>query len=156
MHHHDLSVKFYDCSPQLLSSTAALRFEYPQLIPHLTIKVQTIIRDPSLAAIVDPHPPASISGLHLSSNAQHCAVALTSGHVLFFKFTKDDLSRVGGLSESLDDMDDAQSIVIILTDLGKKWRDGFQPICLLDARCGDVTAVALSDEGKILRALRPI
>jgi len=154
VHHHDLSVKFYDCSPQLLCSTASLRFEYPQLIPHLTIKVQAITRDPSLAGIVDPRPPTSISGLHLSPNAQHCVVAITSGQVLFFKFTKHDLSRVGGLSESLDDMDGAQSIVIILTDLGKKRRDAFQPICLLDARRGDVTAVALSDEGNILRPLR--
>jgi hypothetical protein len=132
-----------------LGSTAALQFEYPQLIPHLTIKVQTIMHDPSLAGIVDPRSPASISGLHLSSDAQHCAVVLMSGHVLFFKFMKNGLQRTDGLSESLHDMDDAQDIVVVLTDLGQKRKDGFQPICLLDARCGDVTTIALSDEGEI-------
>lgn len=155
-HHRDLSVKFYDCSAQLLSSTAALQFEYPQLIPHLTIKVQTIMHDPSLAGIVDPRSPALISGLHLSSDAQHCAVVLMSGHVLFFKFAKNGLPGSDGLSGSLDNMDDAQDIVVVLTDLGQKRRDGFRPICLLDTRCGDVTAVALSDEGETSQSHLPM
>jgi syntaxin-binding protein 5 len=152
-HHHDLTINFYDCSSQLLSSTAALRFEYPQLVPHLTIKVQTIIRDPSLAGIVDPQLPASISGLHLSPDAQHCGVVLASGHVLLFRFTMNGPLRVNGLSESLDNMDDTQNIVVILTDLGQKRGDGFRPVCLLDARRGDITAMALSDEGESLRCL---
>lgn len=149
-HHPDLSIRFSDCSPQLLTSPAALRFEYPQYIPHLKIDVSSLIRDRSLVGIIESPSRTNIQEVYLSPDARHCAVQLSSGHVLFYAF-KDAQTRNADPLESADDLDDEQSILVTLTDLKKFHKDGFYPLCLLDARRGEVSSIAVSDSGTFVR-----
>lgn len=128
-----------------------MRFEFPQLIPHLRIEIQSVLSDRSVAGLIDPRARIGIKGIHLSPNALHCAIVLTSGHVLFYAFVEKNNPVYRGadpLDDSLDDLDDEQSVLVALTDLGKRGKDGYKPLCLLDRRGGDVTAIALSDGGE--------
>lgn len=120
-------------------------------MPHLRIEIQDVLSDRSVAGLIDPRVRLGIKGVHLSPNALHCAVVLTSGHVLFYTFVEkgDPVYRgADPLEESLDDLDDEQNVLVSLTDLGKRSKDGYKPLCLLDARGGDVTAITLSDGGE--------
>lgn len=151
-HHSDFTVRFADYSKHLRASNAPLRFEYPQPLPHLRIDVANILDDPSLVGLVDQDSHLTITSVHLSSNGAHCAVVLSTGCTVFFSFgEKGGSTFIVGEGDNLDlDLDEEQSIVVVLTDLARdrKRQDGYWPRCLLDSRYGQVSVIALSDQGE--------
>jgi syntaxin-binding protein 5 len=149
-HHYDLTVWFSDMSPQLLTSSSPLRFEYPQPLPHLTIDIGSILREPTLGSIFSRALGViTIQSLHLAADSLECLIVLNVGVVLVFCFVEEGGKRGPGIFGDISlDLDGPQNIVVPLSDLGQGLHDAFQPVCLIDARRGRITRLATSDVGK--------
>lgn len=136
--------------------SASSGYEHPQPLPHLQINLLPLIQDPSVSGLLQANSRTIIKSVHLSHNAQHCAVVLLSEEIFFFAFSqrKDPPSLLLVMDEGGPDGE--QDIVIALNDLGKKDADGYWPRCLLDPRHGTMTAIALSDEGEVSETFEEI
>ncbi|KIO26607.1 hypothetical protein M407DRAFT_234840, partial [Tulasnella calospora MUT 4182] len=150
--HSDLTVRFYDISSQLLLSTEALRFEFPQVLPHLTLELARII------PLLPPADTLEIKSVHLASISTECAVVLSTGDVAIWRLQEP------GLPSQTYNIPSEDSQVFVPLDpfvrRSERYVSSFQPFCLIrppeaeaDASV-EVTASALSDVGFLAVAYR--
>ncbi|KAG9016596.1 hypothetical protein FRB90_002877 [Tulasnella sp. 427] len=148
--HSDLTVRFYDISSQLLSSTESLKFEYPQILPHLTLELARFIPLlPSLDTI-------KINSVHLASFSAECAVVLSTGDVITWRL------REAGSSGQVYKIpaEDSQVFVPLEPFIRQSERriSSFHPFCHIRPpetavdESLEVTASGLSDVGLMAAA----
>ncbi|KIO20138.1 hypothetical protein M407DRAFT_11057 [Tulasnella calospora MUT 4182] len=150
--HSDLTVRFYDISSQLLLSTEPLRFEFPQVLPHLTLELARII------PLLPPVDTLEIQSVHLASISAECAVVLSTGHVAIWR-----LREPGSPSQTYNIPSEDSEVFVPLDPFvrrSERYVSSFQPFCLIrppetEADTSvEVTASALSDVGFLAVAYR--
>lgn len=144
--HSDLTVRFYDISTQLLLSTEPLKFEFPQVLPHLTLELARFLPLLPSTDIIE------IKSVHLASISTECAVVLNTGDVILWR-----LREPGSPGQIYNTpSEDSQVFVPLEPFIRQSERriSSFHPVCLIrppeagaDATM-EVTSVALSDVGK--------
>ncbi|KAG8909487.1 hypothetical protein FRC01_006904, partial [Tulasnella sp. 417] len=150
--HSDLTVRFYDISSQLLLSAEALRFEFPQILPHLTLEMARLI------PLLPPADKVEIKSAHLASISAECAVVLSTGDVAIWRL------REPGSPGQVYNIPSEDSEVFVPLDpfirRSERRISSFQPFCLIRPPAADadaleeVTASALSDVGFLAVAYR--
>ncbi|TDL26364.1 hypothetical protein BD410DRAFT_836264 [Rickenella mellea] len=141
-HHRDLTVRFQDMSPQRLIclDELPLTTSWPTPLPLLTINVNALISEPSIASHHHPISPRNteIQSAKLSAESQTCSVVFKSGHILVY--------RVPGEAQqmSVEAYPDDEELVT----LGRVPTKGrFQPVLMIDNSHGSVTICEVSDLG---------
>ncbi|KAG8950414.1 hypothetical protein FRC04_007429 [Tulasnella sp. 424] len=143
--HSDLTVRFYDISTQLLLSTEPLHFEFPQVLPHLTLELARFLPLLPSTDIIE------IKSVHLASISTECAVVLNTGDVILWR-----LREPGSPGQIYNTpSEDSQVFVPLEPFIRQSERriSSFHPVCLIrppeagaDATM-EVTSSALSDVG---------
>lgn len=113
-HHPDCTVRFWDCSPQLLVLPTPLRFEYPGPLPHLTISIGEYLKSPDIEHLplaqlwAKDKSKVRIKSVHLAREALECVITMVSGEVIVTKFSEARRGRADDDVEELD-LDDGQA-----------------------------------------------
>lgn len=151
--HADLTIRFYDISSQLLLSMDPLKFEYPQVLPHLTLEVARFL--PLLPAT----EVIGIKSVHLASISSECVAVLSTGDVILWR-----LKEAGKPGQTYNiPAEDAHLFVPLESFIRASERrlSSFHPVCLIrppdvgpDASM-EVTASALSDVGEVPQPSHP-
>ncbi|KAF8330751.1 WD40-repeat-containing domain protein [Cantharellus anzutake] len=89
-HNQDLHIKFYDFSQHLLSSSAPLKSEYPQPLPHLEIDLVKFISHPSLKGVFNDSQDTEVKSIHLTNESLECLIELSNGQIFAFVFRDGD------------------------------------------------------------------
>jgi syntaxin-binding protein 5 len=116
---------------------------YPNPLPSLTIDVLCLLADPSVSARISPKllEEAQIVSSHLAPQSLECAVVLRTGEVAVFRIA----SVPSGDTALPKTLDDAELISASHVSTGPNYR--FQPLFVINAGRGSVTALSISDIG---------
>ncbi|KAG8963429.1 hypothetical protein FRC03_003018, partial [Tulasnella sp. 419] len=137
-HHGDLTVRFYDISPQLLLSNSALKFEYPQILPHLTIELRRALQLLH-SKTTSSQESIQVHSVIFAQSSLEVAVVLSSGEVLIYKF------KEGGSPTQAYDIPAVDNTRIVSLDpvltAADRRMDVFHPLCAIR---GDIAAAVTS------------
>ena len=143
-HHRNLSVKFQDISPQLLtgSPSSPLKTSFPAPLDFLTISIPALLCDTPLTEHERPvyHEDAEIQSVLSTSEMSECSIFLRSGHILVYAFFA-EARRASPPAGPHDE-------ILLLTTVGAS-EGTFQLTILVDNRWGNVAACEMSNIGKV-------
>lgn len=141
----DLSIRFFDFSPQLLLPTntveSLLEHDWPEALPGLTVKVHDILQDPqSSELLMATYDNAIIESVDLACQALEVALTLRSGEVLVYRSAENGLCPPSRTVQ--DDTD-----IVLLDHIHSQSGSRMSPYFMLIGDKGPVSTCALSDIG---------
>lgn len=141
----DLSVRFFDFSPQLLlpnnAAESLLKYDWPEALPGLTVNLYDILEDPrGSELLMATYDNVVIESVNLASQALEVALTLKSGEVLVFHSTENSpRPPPRTVSEDTD--------IVLLDHILSQTGTRMSPHFMLIADKGPVATCALSDIG---------
>ncbi|PPQ79397.1 hypothetical protein CVT25_002667 [Psilocybe cyanescens] len=143
-YNRDLSVRFFDLSTQLLIPAIAsnhIEHEWPAPIPGLTIQLDEIFDDPSIAQVFgNALSSLSIQSVHVASEALELAILMKTGEVIVYHSSS---NRAGVWPPKHS----AASQIIMLDHLHPRLGSRLAPYFMFSPGKGPVEACALADTG---------
>lgn len=141
-YNRDLSIQFLDMSAQLLipmnGTLLDLDQDFPKPLPGLTVQLDDLLDDSSIAEILKPHVDTlTIQSVHVAPEALECAVPLTSGDIVVYRPSM-------GLPPSKVSAD---AEIILLDHIRSTPGRRLEPYFMLTPSRGSVAACAISDTG---------
>jgi syntaxin-binding protein 5 len=137
--HENLTVQFYDVSPQLLVGIRPQPIvdDFPKLLPRLTIDMNLWLSDPAMLETRADLKAGFIADVQFAAESLECCVVLSNGYTFLFRLTS--------ISNNLLKSDDKE--LILFHPMGDTEITYSPFFCLAAPARGSVTASALNDIG---------